>query len=497
MSTSVNDPNGAATGDDDIMSTIADRKNNEKEKEKESETAAPAGKRKPTRARVRPPDAAAVKDSNVIQRSKRGAAEKAAVSMKPRERKTRTDGSAVADSQRVSRVRNEREAKTRPKTAIRAVSPAGSDSSVSIANRNPNPYTQSHGRASAVRTRTRARTTRAVASSSGGDGGTGILDRTRDQLGLDDDGGGDPSSGPDSGDEEVVDGGVSGDDASDRDYHTESGSDSEGSRKPTLSPVRLRSSTQHERRERRGRRERAVVDNQDCTSDSDNDSAVERKRDRLGERERERERDRVPVVEEDLSKTVFRKLRESGQTCVKHVESLQFSSTRTRKECLHLANFIDTLRADPKRGLELIVKRLVAVMKADQTGNWSIAEVLNADIGNHSLLTRDIEMRLMAEANRFDKLMKAADKSRTTGRSGSSRPYFTRRSGGRGGRGAAYDRSRVSGSSQFKSGSGSGGGNTGKSASDSRTGQQSGNTGSAAGAPSNQRFGGAGGRKKW
>ena len=56
------------------------------------------------------------------------------------------------------------------------------------------------------------------------------------------------------------------------------------------------------------------------------------------------------------------------------------------------------------------MRRLVGVMSADRTGNWRMADVLSLKLSNDSLLSRDLELRLMQEANRLERATKTADK---------------------------------------------------------------------------------------
>ena len=183
------------------------------------------------------------------------------------------------------------------------------------------------------------------------------------------------------------------------------------------------------------------------SSFSDSDS-LDRKRNRSSAVASDR--DRVSLSDELLAPVVLAQIKASGGTALKFVENKPFSVVRNRNECLHLASFIDEYCTHRNSGgrrfsrashlLEMIVRRLVGVMSADRTGNWRMADVLSLKLSNDSLLSRDLELRLMQEANRLERATKTADKraiqnsneqsgyTRRSTATGGSSSYFGRRS---------------------------------------------------------------------
>jgi hypothetical protein len=145
----------------------------------------------------------------------------------------------------------------------------------------------------------------------------------------------------------------------------------------------------------------------------------------------------------------------AGQvSCRRFVETESFKDNRARNECVALAEIIDV--ATSSRGLagalvpwsspivEAVARRLVGVMTADRTGNWTIATVVSRSAGSLCpLVSRDLAVVMAKAANAIDRVDKASIKSKRTTSSaarqapaqGASKKPRRKARGGKGGKG--------------------------------------------------------------
>lgn len=458
--------------------------------------------------RTRSPDAAAVNEHNVLT-AKRSRAAKSAAQTKMTKGKAKgvydakkdTDQkhseSAPALTKRGARSRgrpSKRAAKSRspspPATAAAAAATTAVRDKPQRAIRSraqtSNPYmTPARHSVAPAPVRSAVRSNRSNTASRA-DGGMGVLDRTRREVKS-------GSSVADAsaaarGSRAICDGhdsdpesNGSGTSSDDPDYNPPSGNDDRSDRDSTSAesqsersgpqspPARNRKSKSE--RQRRRHHSRRSADS--VVTDSENENTSDA--------------DEVSIKDENFTEMVLASLRElGGQTAVKYIQSQSFNSSRVRKDALHLAQFFDVCRRDPKKGLELISRRLIGLLAADKTGNWTMAEVLDADLANVSIISRDVELRLMKEANKLDKLTRTADKSKriASAGAGAGRSYFARRAGGRGGRQSYQSRRPVHTGSQPRANN--------NAPSQHPTSHQQPTV--AAGSTPTRRFGGAGGR---
>jgi hypothetical protein len=125
------------------------------------------------------------------------------------------------------------------------------------------------------------------------------------------------------------------------------------------------------------------------------------------------------------------------------VTTVQFRDTRARNECLQLGLFIDAYLAMDVDGLglpadsdllDLMCRRLVGVLNADEHGNWSLATASQRS-GTSRMAGGELFAQLSRAANAYDRVQKAVHKGGgNTTAAGTKKP--TRR-GRRGGGGAS------------------------------------------------------------
>jgi hypothetical protein len=136
-----------------------------------------------------------------------------------------------------------------------------------------------------------------------------------------------------------------------------------------------------------------------------------------------------------------------GVSCYHYVSSLRFRDNRARNECLQLALFIDAYLEMEVDGLglpldsellDLMCRRLIGVLNADETGNWSMAAASQKS-GISRMAGNDLFVQLSRAANAHDRLQKAVTKVGSSGAGGARR-------GGAKPRGKRGGRSRKAGS---------------------------------------------------
>jgi len=184
----------------------------------------------------------------------------------------------------------------------------------------------------------------------------------------------------------------------------------------------------------------------DSETDDDGDNRSERGAERRG-------RSRSPSPSSRLARwnfagEVLASLREAGGVSAHYyVTTITFRSATARNECLQLGLFIDAYLAMEVGGnplpdnsplLDLMCRRLVGVLQADEHNNWSLAEATKKT-GASRLAGADLFTALAKAANSYDRVKKAATKGQGSGGhglAGGDGAYGKRKNKGRGGRGS-------------------------------------------------------------
>ena len=144
-----------------------------------------------------------------------------------------------------------------------------------------------------------------------------------------------------------------------------------------------------------------------------------------------------------------------GVSCHHYVSSQRFRDSRARNECLQLALFIDAYLAMEVDGmglpydselLDLMSRRLIGVLNADETGNWSLAAASQRS-GTARMAGSDLFTQLSRAASAHDRLQKAVNKAGGAGAGGAQKGRAKPRGkrGGSGGRKAGSPPPSVSG----------------------------------------------------
>jgi hypothetical protein len=112
-----------------------------------------------------------------------------------------------------------------------------------------------------------------------------------------------------------------------------------------------------------------------------------------------------------------------GVSCHHYVSTVHFRDSRARNECLQLGLFIDAyldmevdglgLRLDSDL-LDLMCRRLIGVLNADEHGNWSLATASQRS-GISRMAGGDLFAQLSRAANAYDRVQKAVNKSGPNG----------------------------------------------------------------------------------
>jgi hypothetical protein len=108
-----------------------------------------------------------------------------------------------------------------------------------------------------------------------------------------------------------------------------------------------------------------------------------------------------------------------GVSCHHYVSTIQFRDARARNECLQIALFVDAyleMQIDgvplPEQSilLDLMARRLIGVMKADEHSNWSLASATQR-AGTTRMAGSALFMQLSRAANAYDRVQKAVSKT--------------------------------------------------------------------------------------
>ena len=126
----------------------------------------------------------------------------------------------------------------------------------------------------------------------------------------------------------------------------------------------------------------------------------------------------------DFPREMLRALDDAGGvSCHHYVASLRFRDNRARNECQQLALFIDSYLAMVVGGeglpldsdlLDLLSRRLIGVLNADEHGNWSLATASQRS-GVSRMAGNDLLTQMSRAANAHDRLQKAVVKTTTGG----------------------------------------------------------------------------------
>ena len=131
-----------------------------------------------------------------------------------------------------------------------------------------------------------------------------------------------------------------------------------------------------------------------------------------------------------------------GVSCHHYVSTIHFRDSKARNECLQLGLFIDSyldmevdglgLRLDSDL-LDLMCRRLIGVLNADEHGNWSLATASQRS-GITRMAGGELFAQLSRAANSYDRVQKAVHKAvpnTTEYGAGAKRSRRGQRSGGR------------------------------------------------------------------
>jgi hypothetical protein len=121
----------------------------------------------------------------------------------------------------------------------------------------------------------------------------------------------------------------------------------------------------------------------------------------------------------DFAREVLDALSEAGGVSAHHyVTTISFRDVRARHECLQLGLFIDAYLAMEVNGvslpessplLDLLCRRLVGVLQADEHNNWSLAAATQR-AGTSRLVGSDLFSALARAANSYDRVQRTASK---------------------------------------------------------------------------------------
>jgi hypothetical protein len=140
------------------------------------------------------------------------------------------------------------------------------------------------------------------------------------------------------------------------------------------------------------------------------------------------DRDRTPspasrLAHWDFPREVLRALDQAGGvSCHHYVSNIRFRDNRTRNECLQLALFVDAYLAMDVNGvalpydselLDLMCRRLIGVLNADEHGNWSLATASQRS-GASRMAGSELFAQLSRAANAYDRLQRAVHKAHST-----------------------------------------------------------------------------------
>jgi len=119
----------------------------------------------------------------------------------------------------------------------------------------------------------------------------------------------------------------------------------------------------------------------------------------------------------------------------------KWQKSRNLKECETLAEALDALvlEDDVELAKEILARRFVGVVNADQSGNWNVASVLAQNMSHRTLLRPTVLSAVLREAKNLSILENGAHKPKRSGNRGDSTDgdgtRWSGRGGGRGGRG--------------------------------------------------------------
>jgi hypothetical protein len=122
-----------------------------------------------------------------------------------------------------------------------------------------------------------------------------------------------------------------------------------------------------------------------------------------------------------------------------YVTSISFRDGRARNECLQLGLFIDAYLAmglpEASDLLDLMCRRLVGVLQADEHGNWSLAAATQRG-GASRLAGAELFAAMAKAAGSYDRVHKTVTRSGSTTAFGSQKTHRSR--GKRGGINRGY-----------------------------------------------------------
>jgi hypothetical protein len=120
-----------------------------------------------------------------------------------------------------------------------------------------------------------------------------------------------------------------------------------------------------------------------------------------------------------LHPSFYANLEATGGSCHAFTQVLQTKEQRNKHELMALAEIADALyENDIDHAKELVVRRYIGVKESDKYGNWAMADALRLERSAGSLLDRDVELVLLASANRMSRAVNTASRGRFTGQRG-------------------------------------------------------------------------------
>jgi hypothetical protein len=116
-------------------------------------------------------------------------------------------------------------------------------------------------------------------------------------------------------------------------------------------------------------------------------------------------------LDDELVQKMLDKLRSYGN-CLVWLQAVEWQQRRNQRECQTIAQAVDALvRGKGELALSVLLRRLVGVQLADETGQWEVCDAITGSTGAHSLLPRQDLRRALKEAATMCRLQERSSRS--------------------------------------------------------------------------------------
>jgi hypothetical protein len=125
-------------------------------------------------------------------------------------------------------------------------------------------------------------------------------------------------------------------------------------------------------------------------------------------------------LDDALVQKMLDKLRSYGN-CLVWLQAVEWQQRRNQRECHTIAQAVDALVGGKvELALSVLLRRLVGVQLADETGQWEVCDAITGSTGAHSLLPRQDLRRALKEAATMCRLQERSSRSTAKSRTSSA-----------------------------------------------------------------------------